>query len=873
MEQSQDLIKVVNRLQETFSTVGGETVDLPQIVVVGSQSAGKSSVLETIVGRDFLPRGQGIVTRRPLVLQLVHTPAPLSSQSPSPPANPNFSTLPGAGAEADKPLEYGEFLHIDKRFYDFGEIRKEIENETLRVAGGNKGISRLPIHLKIYSPNVLNLTLVDLPGLTKIPVGDQPTDIERQIRNLVLDYVSKPNCVILAISPANVDLANSEALKLARAVDPQGRRTIGVLTKLDLMDAGTNALDILTGRVYPLKLGFIGVVGRSQQDINAQKPMDEQMRTEEEFFRNHPGYRNIAHRCGTKFLAKTLNQVLMNHIRDKLPDMKARLNTLMGQTQQELTAFGDSAFAGEAHRGTLILQLMTQFVRDFVASIDGTSLEVSTKELCGGARIYYIFHDVFGHALQSINPTTNLTVQDIRTAIRNSTGPRPSLFVPEAAFDLLIKPQIRLLEPPSLRCVELVYEELMKICHNCTSAELQRYPRLHAQLIEVVSELLRERLGPTSEYVQSLIQIQAAYINTNHPDFVKGSAVAAQESARQARERRVLSSVEKPSDDDSRSTSDDPEDDDAVSTSGGGYLVPNGGASGRPSSRQASLSHSPHTGGGGGGILPPDSGVPTGGREKHGRSGSSTVHDRAKHGPAFASSAPSSAILGGAGAGQPTALGAGPSKYPHHGPPYPSSSPLPGQPSPYGSSSSAHHGHASAKESFLNYFFGGGGDLTAGHLASGRGVPAVPGAGGGGQVGLGKENPLMGRKGLEGNAAAFEMKSLEKHLEPSPHPSHAGDPSLTDREEMETTLIRALIASYFGIVRQTIQDLVPKAIMHLLVNFSRESVQNRLVASLYKDTLFDELLHEDEALTAERTRIKNLLQAYREAFQTLSEVL
>lgn len=169
----------------------------------------------------------------------------------------------------------------------------------------------------------------------------------------------------------------------------------------------------------------------------------------------------------------------MNHIRDKLPDMKARLNTLMGQTQQELNAFGDSTFLGEQHRGSLILKLMTQFVRDFVASIDGTSLEISTKELCGGARIYYIFNDVFGHALESINPTHNLTVQDIRTAIRNSTGPRPSLFVPEVAFDLLVKPQIKLLEPPSLRCVELVYEELMKICHNCTSSVscLQLIPR------------------------------------------------------------------------------------------------------------------------------------------------------------------------------------------------------------------------------------------------------------------------------------------------------------------------------------------------------------------------------------------------------------
>ena len=105
-----------------------------------------------------------------------------------------------------------------------------------------------------------------------------------------------------------------------------------------------------------------------------------------------------------------------------------------------------------------------------MSSIEGTKVDISTKELSGGARIYYIFNDVFGHALNSIDATANLDNQDIRTAIRNSTGPRPSLFVPEVAFDLLVKPQIKLLEAPSLRCVELVYEELVKICHNCTSA-------------------------------------------------------------------------------------------------------------------------------------------------------------------------------------------------------------------------------------------------------------------------------------------------------------------------------------------------------------------------------------------------------------------
>ena len=113
--------------------------------------------------------------------------------------------------------------------------------------------------------------------------------------------------------------------------------------------------------------------------------------------------------------------------------------------------------------------MMNKFAHDYIASIEGTKVDISTKELSGGARIYYIFNDVFGHALACIDSTSNLDNQDIRTAIRNSTGPRPSLFVPEAAFDLLVKPQIKLLEAPSLRCVELVYEELVKICHNCTS--------------------------------------------------------------------------------------------------------------------------------------------------------------------------------------------------------------------------------------------------------------------------------------------------------------------------------------------------------------------------------------------------------------------
>lgn len=531
---------------EEYLLIGRVFILAPELtwiqVVVGSQSSGKSSVLENIVGRDFLPRGSGIVTRRPLILQLINVP----SERDDKPENDEVH-VPHTASSVAGQGEWAEFHHmLGRKFRDFGEVKREIENETSRIAGSNKGINRQPINLKIYSPHVLSLTLVDLPGLTKVPIGDQPSDIEKQTRNLISEYIAKPNSIILAVSPANVDIVNSEALKLARHVDPVGRRTIGVLTKVDLMDHGTNALDILSGRVYPLKLGFIGVVNRSQQDIQGNKSLADALKSEADFFKHHPAYRNMANRCGTQFLAKCLNTTLMSHIRDRLPDIKARLNTLMGQTQQELASYGNMQFSGKEHRGSLILQLMTRFASSFISSIDGTSMEISTKELCGGARIYYIFNSVFGNSLETIDPTTNLSVLDIRTAIRNSTGPRPSLFVPELAFDLLVKPQIKMLEVPSQRCVELVYEELIKICHTCGSTELSRFPRLQAKLIEVVSDLLRERLGPASSYVESLISIQRAYINTNHPNFLgAAAAMSSVIQSKQEKEKKVLAAEER----------------------------------------------------------------------------------------------------------------------------------------------------------------------------------------------------------------------------------------------------------------------------------------------------------------------------------------
>ncbi|CAG0894521.1 unnamed protein product [Darwinula stevensoni] len=286
------LVEVINKLQDAFSCTCSLHLQLPMIAVVGGQSAGKSSVIEAIAGRDFLPRGTGTVTRRPLILQMI----------------------PDA-------KEYVEFLHQpETKFTDFEAVRKEIQEATDKEVP-DKAISSRPINLRLYSPYVLQLTLVDLPGLTKNPVNDQPTNIEQLLRDMILEYIEPENTLILAVIPAPEDLANSDALKLARQVDPAGERTIGVLTKLDLMDRGTDAREVLENKIIPLKRGYVGVVNRSQADITGGKSMKAAREAEEAFFKEN--YKNLTGRVGTKVLQQVLNRQLEEHIREKLPGIRS----------------------------------------------------------------------------------------------------------------------------------------------------------------------------------------------------------------------------------------------------------------------------------------------------------------------------------------------------------------------------------------------------------------------------------------------------------------------------------------------------------------------------------------------------------------------
>ncbi|OAF70618.1 hypothetical protein A3Q56_01663 [Intoshia linei] len=496
-----DLIKLMNEVQNIMNIVGGEVINLPQIVVIGIQSSGKSSVLEGIVGKSFLPRGTGVVTRRPLVLQLIK----ISDE-------PESRIINGDVVNEE---EFGIFLHKPETiFSNFDDIKSEIISCTEEIAGTNKGIVDEPITLKIFSKNVVNLTLVDLPGITKIPIGDQPADIEVQLRQMCLRYIKNKKSIILAVTAANTDIATSDAIKFAKEVDPDGYRTIVVVSKLDLMDQGTDALDVLTGKIIPVKLGIIGVVNRSQSDINCSKSVEDGLKKEEMFLKKK--YPRLGGLCGSVYLSKYLNKILMKHIKTHLPDLRLRMSTMVTYYTNSLKNYT----AEILDEPQFILEIISKLCFKFTKTLNGLSDNLDITELCGGARICYIFHNIFAKTIMNINVLQDLSKKNILTALHNATGPRPSLYIPEATFELLAKKQIMLLKKPSLSCTSLVFNEINRIMKLCMlQVNINQYPNLEKKTLHVFDKLLNERLPITETMVNNLIEIELAYINTQHPDF------------------------------------------------------------------------------------------------------------------------------------------------------------------------------------------------------------------------------------------------------------------------------------------------------------------------------------------------------------------
>ncbi|KAM3564921.1 hypothetical protein MY1884_000521 [Beauveria asiatica] len=308
-DQMMILTKKMIEIRTILQKVGqSSTLTLPSIVVIGSQSSGKSSVLEAIVGHEFLPKGSNMVTRRPIELTLVNTPGSVE--------------------------EYGEFPDLGlKHITDFTSIQRTLTDLNLAVPD-SECVSHEPIQLTVYSPNVPDLSLIDLPGYIQVVGQNQPLQLKQKISELCDKYIQPPN-VILAISAADVDLANSTALRASRRVDPRGERTIGVITKMDLVDAVRGA-EILNDKKYPLRLGYVGVVSRAPQSQGLFKKGSSNLlatitKNENSFFSSHP--MEYGPEAGVSVGTTTLRKKLM-HVLEQT--MSSSLQTTSDTIRQEL---------------------------------------------------------------------------------------------------------------------------------------------------------------------------------------------------------------------------------------------------------------------------------------------------------------------------------------------------------------------------------------------------------------------------------------------------------------------------------------------------------------------------------------------------------
>ncbi|OQV25577.1 Dynamin-1-like protein [Hypsibius exemplaris] len=480
MEGVGNEIWIVNQLQDVFKTVR------------------EKAVLESIVGWDFLPRGSGIVTRCPLFLQLMYVP-----QLPDPDNELHLD-------DADHPKFAATFSHKpDIIFTKPSKMRQEIEQRTNEIAGKGKNVVHERIVLKISSPSFIDLTLVDLPGLMKNPVGDQPLDIEDQTKELIMSYISNENSLILAITPMNADMS----IELW-----------WVLTKLDIMDNGTHARKEMMGQVLPFKLGIIGITNRTQMDIEKNKTIKMHLEDERKFFEEN--YKDLAREHGIPYFAKKLNKVLMAHIRERMQDLRKKLEDAKANHRNQLQILGEKV----EEKSVMVNQVLKKFSGDYCESLVGSTPSIDKDGTLGSpihgpldwTKINDIFHGDFAKALGELRPLGNLVLADITNAIEKCGGLYPTLFVPEDAFRQLIEKQIESFKSPAVECVKRVHEEMEGIIDRSTDLVqrlLDRFPNLRDEIYEVVRRFLESRHDLARDFVEELVDNEMSYIDTKHPQF------------------------------------------------------------------------------------------------------------------------------------------------------------------------------------------------------------------------------------------------------------------------------------------------------------------------------------------------------------------
>ena len=491
------LRKLINLIDQLRDCGVNEYIKLPRICSLGTQSSGKSSVLESIVGLDFLPRGDGVVTRRPLELRLNHI----------------NSGQPWAIFEERK----------GTKFTDFIKVRETIEALTDEVCKKNKNIVDKPIVLNVYSQTCPDLTLVDLPGVTRVPIGDQPKNIEQITKDMARRYAEDPLTIILCVIAANSDIATSDGLMLAKEIDVTGSRTLGVLTKLDIMDAGTDARKTLLNEEIPLKLGYVGVKNRSKQDLVNKLSMAETSRKEREFFKSHPVYKNIpAGHLGTDVLINKLTKIYFRIIRENLPRIIKAINERVKTAEEELQGLGQPMPTDDAGKMSMLWNMINEYCDIFRNVLQGkyNNKRLSFLDGEGGFKIKILYKKLLEEFTGEYKATKGYTDENINYALTIHEGDSIPGFPSVDAFIYLLRPQLEKLKDPIEECFQNVFQYLDFLSGKILEKTFTRFPQAVNDMTDLVTNYLIEERDKTKYLIDSVVDMEINYLFTNDYEYL-----------------------------------------------------------------------------------------------------------------------------------------------------------------------------------------------------------------------------------------------------------------------------------------------------------------------------------------------------------------
>lgn len=341
LEPKLDIIEMIR------SELRSEHIDIPGIVVAGSQSSGKSSLLESMSGIQ-LPSGKNITTRVPLILRIEKI-------------NPNSTSKMIIHNQAN--IENGEVITPDS-------LNHKIIEYTNLLAGDNSEVFDKPIHVKYLQHEIPSMTLIDLPGITHISVNNSQKNIHEKTSELVKQYVKNPNVIILCVVPATDDFANCEAIKIASEVDPDGIRTIGVITKIDISPYDISDKIHSTGNNVKLKLGFIAV---KNKNASSQFTSIKDLRKDEKkYFEDN--YNDLdSSLWGIETLIKRVVSIQMKFIDSCFPQLIDSVTNKLDQINNELNVYKKS-FESDNEKLSYVLKNIIFIQENYKSIITNTPI-------------------------------------------------------------------------------------------------------------------------------------------------------------------------------------------------------------------------------------------------------------------------------------------------------------------------------------------------------------------------------------------------------------------------------------------------------------------------------------------------------------------